>query len=90
MLCGRLGRLHGVPGAHDLTEEDISIDWGNGVLYDENKTWTDYKAMVASGLLRPEIAVGWYFGLPTDTPEALAVIREKYMPELEALWGGEA
>lgn len=89
-LCGRLGRLHGVPGAHDMAEEDVAIDWGNGVLYDENKTWTDYKAMVAGGLLRPEIAVGWYFGLPTDTPEALAAIRERYMPQLEALAGGEA
>lgn len=84
-LCGTLGRLYRVQGAVALKEDDAIIDWGNGVLYDENKTWTDYKAMVAAGLLRPEIAVGWYFGVPTETPADLQKIREKYMPELESM-----
>ena len=85
MLCGALGRMYRVQGAVDLKETDAVIDWGNGVLYDENKTWTDYKAMVAAGLLRPEIAVGWYFGVPTETPADLQEIREKYMPALESM-----
>lgn len=84
-LCGILGGAYSVPNAHEVKEDDISIDWGNGILYDEDKTWDDYKGMVAAGLLKPEIALGWRFGMPTDTPEDLAAIREKYMPEMEKL-----
>lgn len=62
-------------------ETDVTISWGNGILYDEDQAWTDYKAMVAAGMLKPEIALGWYFDMPTETPEDLAAIREKYMPE---------
>ncbi len=82
-LCGIFGRLYKVPDAHDVPEDKIVLDWGNGVLYDEEKTWEDYKAMVAAGLLKPEIALGWRFNLPTDTPEDLAKIRQKYMPGME-------
>lgn len=81
-LCGVLGRMYQVPGAHEVTGDEVTIDWGNGVLYDEEKTWEDYKQMVASGLLKPEIALGWRFNMPTDTAAQLAKIREKYMPEL--------
>ena len=88
VLCGKLGRLYKVNGAHDLTEDTVSIDWGNGVLYDEEKTWTDYKAMVAAGMLRPEIAVGWYFGMPTETPEEIEAVRSRYMPAIDALISG--
>lgn len=89
VLCGKLGKLYHVDGAADVDPETISIGWGNGILYDEDKVWADYKAMVASGLLRPEIAVGWYFDLPTEKPEQLDYIRRRYMPEIEALAGGE-
>lgn len=84
-IAGTIATLYNVPGAHEINPDDISIDWGNGVLYDEQKTWTDYKAMVASGLLKPEIAVGWYFGMPTDTEAQLNKIRAKYMPEIESM-----
>lgn len=90
VLCGTLGRLHGVPGAHDIAPDDIAIDWGNGILYDENKTWTEYKSMVAAGLLKPEIAIGWYFNMPTETQSDLEKVRERYMPEITALMDGEA
>ena len=78
-LCLRLGQLYGMaaePGR-------VSIDWGNGVLYDEDKTWNDYKEMVAAGLLKPEIALGWRFHMDAGSEEARAVIREKLMPEVE-------
>lgn len=88
-LCGILGKLYKVPGAHEVEEDAFSIDWGNGVLFDEEKAWADYMAMVASGLLKPEIALGWKFNMPTETPEDLAAIREKYMPEIESLTAGE-
>lgn len=84
-VCGILGQLYRVPGAHKVEPESVSIDWGNGILYDEDKTWADYKAMVADGFLKPEIALGWRFGMPTDTPEDLAAIRAKYMPDAESL-----
>lgn len=89
-LCSVLGKLYHVKGAHDVPEDDVIIDWGNGVLFDEEKAWADYLNMVAQGLLKPEIAIGWRFGMPTDTPGDLQKIREKYMPELESMTeGGE-
>lgn len=84
-LCGILGKIYKVPGAHEVAEDAVTIDWGNGVLFDEEKAWADYMAMVGAGLLKPEIAVGWRFGMPTETPADLQKIREKYMPELEQL-----
>ena len=90
VLCGKLGRLYRVSGAVELSEDAATIDFGNGVLYDESKTWTDYKAMVASGLLKPEIAVGWYFNMPTETPKDLEEVRARYMPEIEVLAAGDA
>ena len=89
-LCGKLGQLYKVAGAHDLTEDSVTIDWGNGVLYDEDKTWADYMAMVAAGLIKPEIAVGWRFNMPTDKPRDLENIRAKYMPTLDNLMGSSA
>lgn len=90
VLCGKLGRLYRISGAVELSEDAATIDFGNGVLYDEGKTWTDYKAMVASGLLKPEIAVGWYFNMPTETPKDLEEVRARYMPEIEVLAAGDA
>lgn len=84
-LCGVLGRLYRVPGAHEVDPESISIDWGNGILFDEDKAWADYLDMVARGLLKPEIALGWRFNMPTETAQDLAAIRAKYMPELEQM-----
>ena len=88
-LCGILGPLYRVKGAHEVAEDAVTVDWGNGVLFDEEKAWSDYMGMVSAGLLKPEIALGWRFGMPTETPEDLQAIREKYMPELDALMAGE-
>ena len=84
-LCGVLGRLYHLPNARNIGHEDISIDWGNGILYDEDKSWADYLDMVARGLLKPEIALGWRFGMPTETEADLAAIRAKYMPKVRQL-----
>ena len=84
-LCGVLGKLYGIAGAHEVQDDEVSIDWGNGILYDEDKTWADYLDMVARGLLKPEIALGWRFGMPTETPEDLQKIRGKYMPDAEQM-----
>lgn len=86
-LCGTLGQLYHIPGAHEASEEDVTFDWGNGVLFDEEAAWADMKDQVARGLLKPEIAVGWRYGMPYDTAEDLQKIREKYMPEIESIMG---
>lgn len=82
-LCGILGQMYKLPGAHEATDDAYTVDWGNGVLFDEEKTWADYKDMVASGLLKPEIALGWRFNMPADTDAQRKKIREKYMPDAE-------
>lgn len=88
-LCGVLGQLYKTPEAHEVEEDAVSIDWGNGILYDEDKTWADYLDMVGRGLLKPEIALGWRFGMPAETEAELAAIRRKYMPELQQLASGD-
>ena len=88
-LCAILGKLYHVNGAHEVSEDSVTVDWGNGVLFDEEKAWAAYLDMVGRGLLKPEIALGWKFGMPTDTDADLAAIRKKYMPDLQALVEGE-
>ena len=75
-LCALLGRLYGLP----VTEQLPVIDWGNGVLYDEMARWEEYLLLVDKGLLKPEIALGWRFGMCANTDAEQAAIRKKYMP----------
>lgn len=89
-VCDLLGQMYHVCDSTSIdSDQDISIDWGNGVLYDESKTWSDYMAMVSAGMLKPEIALAWKFNLPWQTQKDLAAIREQYLPDLEALTGGD-
>ena len=73
-----LGALYGLETAEDAR---FTVDWGNGVLYDEEKLWKDYMAMVAAGLLKPELALAWRFNLPADTEAERLAIRQRFMPE---------
>lgn len=77
-LCACLARIYrmGTPPRMPVW----STDWGNGILYDEDKTWEDYQKMVSSGLLKPEIALGWRFNMPSETAEEQSAIRHRYMP----------
>ena len=85
-VCDILGRMYRVYTGPEIDPvKDVAISWGNGILYDEDKVWTEYKYLVSAGLLKPEIAVGWYFDMPTETPADLEKVREKYMPEIEQL-----
>lgn len=81
-LCARLGSLYGMTGETFDPQSDLSVDWGDGVLFDRQRVWSEYQSMVSSGLLKPELALAWYFDLPHDTPEDLARIRAEYMPEM--------
>lgn len=80
-LCSVLGQLYHMPCAHDISDDAVTFDWGNGVLYDEDKTWADYLDMVARGLLKPEIALGWRFNMPVETETDLQRIRARFMPQ---------
>lgn len=88
--CVRLGRIYGLVSGSDINmKSDIAVSWGDGVLYNRDKTWQEYVSMVQSGLLKPEIALAWYFDMPCENEGNMQKIREKYMPELQALAGGE-
>lgn len=76
--------------APEVPEEDIIINWGNGILYDKSTTWAEYMTMVQAGLLKPEIAVAYYFNLPWKTEADLNTIRTDYMPAMVQLLEGNA
>lgn len=88
-LCDALGQIYRLCDSAKFDTESVVIDWGDGVLFNRDKVWAEYSAMVAAGLLKPELALAWYFNLPHDSPEEIARIRTDYMPELEQLVGGD-
>lgn len=79
-LCARLAAFY-LPGQVVDENMGITLDWGNGILYDEDKVWADYMEMTAKGLLKPEVALGWRFNMPAESQEELALIRRRLMPE---------
>lgn len=87
-LCSELGALYHIGGYAPIDSDEVTLDYGDGVLYNRDKTWNEYCTMVQMGLIKPEIAVAWYFELPWDTPEAIQNIRDNYMPEIESMTAG--
>ena len=77
-LCAVLGSLYGndPPPATPLT-----VDWGDGVLYDRARVWQEQQTMVEKGMLRPELALAWYYDLPHETEAELEEIRRRYLPK---------
>lgn len=81
-VCGILGQMYGITDSGSIDpDNDVAVNWGNGILYDEDKEWSTLMSLVSGGYLKPEIAIAWKYDLPWDTPTDLAAIREKYMPE---------
>ena len=76
-LCGKLAALYQLPYPEEM---EVSVDWGNSTLYDEDKTWEEYRQMVSVGLVAPEVALGWRFNLPSSTEAERQIIRQRYMP----------
>ena len=76
-----LGKVYGMPGLSFDAGKDLTMDWGDGVLFDRTRTWNEYMSMVTSGLLRPELALAWYFDLPHADAAQLAKIRKELMPQ---------
>lgn len=82
-VCDIMGRMYkAYSGPQIDPKKDVTISWGNGILYDEDKVASEMKAQVAAGMLKPEIYLGWYYDMPTETPADLEKIRAKYMPEI--------
>ena len=77
VLCAWLGKVYGIAGA---AEDTVRFDWGNGSILDESAVWEDYKDMVSRGMLRPEVALGWRFGLEAETEQQQQILRQKLMP----------
>lgn len=89
-LCDQLGRVYKLCGPEPFdAQKEVSIGWGNGILYDKDKDWAETMALVSAGMLRPEIALAWRYDLPWKTARDLQKVRKLYMPELEQLEGGE-
>lgn len=82
-VCGILGQMYHIPGAHEVADDQVVISWGNGVLFDEEKTRQQMLGEVQAGLLQPERYLGFAYNLPCDTPAQRARIRKDYMPEPE-------
>lgn len=80
-LCPILGQAYRIPNAHAIADNAYTVEWGNGVLYDEAKTEQELLRQVQSGLLQPERYLGWYYNRPCITAEDRKKIREEYMPE---------
>ena len=77
MLCSALGAVYGLDGLPQTAAP--AIDWGDGVLYDRARIWAEQRELVDAGLLRPELALAWYFDLPHETEAELAEIRRRFM-----------
>ena len=61
----------------DLTVQDGEIMG----LVGESGSGKTVTAMMVSGLLRPELALAWYFDLPHADAAQLAKIRKELMPQ---------
>ena len=81
-VCGVLGQMYRISGAHEVAEDQLVISWGNGVLFDEEKTRQRMLGEVQAGLLQPERYLGFTYKRPCDTPSQRAKIRKDYMPEV--------
>ena len=86
-VCDVLARMYKVPGWDNSEPPEPVIEWGNGIIYDQDKEFGRLNLLSAQGNLRPEYLVGWQFDMPTDNEEDLAAIRDRYMPSVTAAEG---
>lgn len=82
-IAGKIGVLYHIAKAKEYNSE-VSLDFGDGVLYDRDKVFSEQLQLVAAGLLKPERFIAWYFSIDDTTPEGQAQV-QSYMPELTQL-----
>lgn len=63
-LCSKLAKLHNLPWPGK--EPEITISWGNGILYDEEQEYNRLNGQVSQGNLRPEYLLEWLEIHPLD------------------------
>lgn len=63
-------------------EYEATFNWGDGVLTDTGVEYTQLKALVDSGILKPEKLVSWYFGISEEEAK-------DYMPKQQGGIGFE-
>lgn len=63
-------------------EYETTFTWGDGVLTDTGVEYTQLKALVDSGILKPEKLVSWYFGISEEEAK-------DYMPKQQGGIGFE-
>ena len=86
-LGDQIGQAYRLCDASAWSADELTVTWGNGVLYDADQEWTERKELVQMGLLKPELALAWKFDLPAETEADLDEISKNYMPELKDLEG---
>ncbi len=82
-ICATFSSIYN-NGFSDVKADDIIFDFGDGVLYNRDKTFNELLSLVAAGVLDARHLIGWYFEIDTTTPEGLAKA-EAMMPEMERL-----
>jgi A118 family predicted phage portal protein len=86
-LSEALSRIYNL-GIHEYDVDDIFIDYGDGVLYNRDKTFNEMASMVSSGILDPVHFLGWYYEIDTSTPEGIEAAKA-LMPEMDRLLATE-
>lgn len=74
-----LARFYGI-GCED---GECAIEFGDSVFEDTGTEFNRRMQMVQAGLLKPEIFISWYFGVPVE--RALEML-----PEMTSVFGGES
>lgn len=89
-VCDIIGQMYKLCDSTPVDPmKEISVSWGNGILYDEKSDNAERLAQVQAGLLKPELYLAWYYDQPCETDKDIAAIRAKYMPEIEEMAGGD-
>ena len=68
----------------DDAASELTIDWGDGVLYNRDKVFTEMLAMVSAGVLKADELVAWYYGINSEDEKNAELIKQK-MPEMSNL-----
>lgn len=65
-------------------DDFLVFDWGDGILYDRTKNFNELLNLVAAGIIKPEILIGWYFGIDISHPVGMQQAKD-YMPSMQQL-----